>query len=68
MKVLDDEERLSAAERREIIRIVVAEILTVCKKPEKRHITEIARKMVIRYRKSFRDERARLWALGMTRL
>lgn len=38
---------------REIIRIVVAEILNVCKKPGKRHITEIARKMVIRYPKSF---------------
>lgn len=55
-KLLDTEKRPSAAERREVIRIVVAEILTVCKKPGKRHITEIARKMVIRYPKSFRDE------------
>ncbi|KAJ8375251.1 hypothetical protein SKAU_G00058310 [Synaphobranchus kaupii] len=46
MKVLDAEKRPSAVERREIIRIVVAEILTVCKKPGKRHITEIARKMI----------------------
>ena len=48
-KVLD-------TERREIIRIVVAEITAVCKKPGKRHITEIAREMVICYPKSFRDE------------
>ena len=56
MKVLDAEKRPPATERREIIRIVVAEILTVCKKPDKRHKTEIARKMIIRYPKSFRDE------------
>lgn len=56
VKVLNAEKRPSAAERREIIRIVVAEILTVCQKPGKRHITEIARKMVIRYPKSFQDE------------
>ena len=55
-KVLDTERRPSAAERREIIRIVVAEITAVCKKPGKRHITEIARKMVICCLKSFRDE------------
>ncbi|KAL7839335.1 hypothetical protein SRHO_G00259930 [Serrasalmus rhombeus] len=55
-KLLDTEKRLSAAERREVIRIVTAEILTMCKKPGKRHITEIARKMIIRYPKSFRDE------------
>lgn len=56
IKLLDTEKRPSAAERREVIRIMVAEILTVCKQPGKRHITEIARKMVIRYPKSFRDE------------
>lgn len=33
-----------------------SEILTVCKKPGKRHITEIARKMVIQYPKCFQDE------------
>ena len=55
-KVLDTERRPSAAERREIIRIVVAEITALCKKPGKRHITEIAREMVICYPKSFRDE------------
>lgn len=55
-KLLDTGKRPSPSERREIIRIVVAEILTVCKKPGKRHITEIARNMVIRYPKSFQDE------------
>lgn len=55
-QVLDNEQRPSAAQRREIVRIVVAEVVTVCKKPGKRHITEIARKMVIHYPKSFRDE------------
>ncbi|XP_067280466.1 uncharacterized protein [Pseudorasbora parva] len=55
-QVLDSEQRPSAAERREIIRIVVAEVLTVCNKPGKKHMTEIARQMVIHYPKSFRDE------------
>ncbi|XP_057211347.1 uncharacterized protein LOC130567342 [Triplophysa rosa] len=54
--ILENEQRPSAAERREIIRIVVAEILTACKKPGRRHIIEIARKMVIRHPKSFHDE------------
>lgn len=48
--------RPSAAERREDIRILAAEMLTSSKKPGKRHITEIARKMVIHYQKSFSDE------------
>lgn len=55
-KLLDTKQRPSAAERRGGIRIVVAEILSVCKKTGKRHIAEIARKMVIQYPKSFRDE------------
>lgn len=55
-KLLDGEKRSFAAERREVIRIVGAEILTVCKKTDKRHIIEIARKMLICYPKSFRDE------------
>lgn len=55
-KLLDKEKRPSPAERREIIRILVAEVLGVCKKPGKRHINEIARKVVNRYPKSFRDE------------
>ncbi len=55
-KLLDDEKRPSAAERREVMRILVAEILAVCKKPGKRHITEISRQIVMQYPKSFRDE------------
>ncbi|KAI7814578.1 hypothetical protein IRJ41_021835 [Triplophysa rosa] len=55
-KLLDDEQRPSAAESRKIIRIVIAEIFTAWKKPGKRHIVEIARKMITRYPKSFRDE------------
>lgn len=54
-KLLDKEKRPSPAERREIIRILVAEVLSVCKKPGKKHIMEIARKLVNRYPKSFRD-------------
>lgn len=51
VKILDAEKRPSAAERREISRIVAAEMLTVCKKLGKRHVSEI-----IRYTKSFQDE------------
>ncbi|XP_033964052.2 uncharacterized protein [Pseudochaenichthys georgianus] len=56
VRSLETEKRPSAAERREAVRIVVAEILSVCKKPGKKHLGEIARKMVIQYPKSFRDE------------
>lgn len=55
-KRLEKEERPSSRERREAIRVIVAEILAVCKKPGKKHIIEIARKMVLDYPKSFRDE------------
>lgn len=55
-QLLENNQRPSAAERREIVRVVVGEVLSVCKKPGKRHIAEIARQMVIRYPKSFRDE------------
>lgn len=39
-RVLDTEKRPTAAERREIIRIVAAEILTAWKKPGKRNSKE----------------------------
>lgn len=42
--LLEMDKRPSATDRTEIIRIVVAEILTVCNMPRERHITEIARK------------------------
>uniref|UniRef100_A0AAQ4QEQ3 Uncharacterized protein n=1 Tax=Gasterosteus aculeatus aculeatus TaxID=481459 RepID=A0AAQ4QEQ3_GASAC len=52
---LDNQERPTASERREMIRIVAAEILYVCKNPSKRHLEEVARKMVLAYPKSFTD-------------
>ncbi|KAL0965498.1 hypothetical protein UPYG_G00282080 [Umbra pygmaea] len=55
-KKLLKKERPTGAERREVIRIIGAEILEVCKRPGKKHINEVARKMVIAYPKSFRDE------------
>ncbi|KAG8009026.1 hypothetical protein GBF38_011616 [Nibea albiflora] len=55
-KLFDTGKRPSAAQRREIIRIVAGEILNVCKKPGKKHVSEISRKMVLCYPKSFQDE------------
>ncbi|KAL6109660.1 uncharacterized protein ACO6RY_12737 [Pungitius sinensis] len=52
---LDNQERPTAKERREMIRIVTAEILHVCKNPSKRHLEEVARKMVLAYPESFTD-------------
>ncbi|XP_027141804.1 uncharacterized protein LOC104934043 isoform X2 [Larimichthys crocea] len=52
---LDHQERPTARERREMIRVIAAEILAVCKKPAKRHLSEVARKMVLAYPKSFKD-------------
>nr|XP_023686769.1 uncharacterized protein LOC111853741 [Paramormyrops kingsleyae] len=52
---LKKEERPSGRDRREIIRLVTAEILAVCKNPLKKHLSEIARKMVLAYPKSFKD-------------
>ena len=46
-KLLDTGKRPSAAQRRDVIRIVASEMLTVGKKPGKNHITEISRKMVL---------------------
>ncbi|XP_076829787.1 uncharacterized protein LOC143475749 isoform X2 [Brachyhypopomus gauderio] len=52
---LKNQERPSARDRRKVIRLVVAEILAVCKSPMKKHLSEIARKMVLAYPKSFKD-------------
>ncbi|XP_035528628.1 uncharacterized protein LOC118336147 [Morone saxatilis] len=54
-KKLDYQERPTARERREMIRIIVGEILSICKKPAKKHLSEVARKMVLAYPKSFKD-------------
>lgn len=52
---LEKKERPTARDRREIVRLISAEILTVCKNPQKKHLSEIARKMVLDYPKSFKD-------------
>uniref|UniRef100_A0A3B3QTR8 Uncharacterized protein n=1 Tax=Paramormyrops kingsleyae TaxID=1676925 RepID=A0A3B3QTR8_9TELE len=56
---LEKQERPSARERREIVRLIVDEILSVCKKPRKKHLAEVARRMVLKYPKSFKDIVAR---------
>ncbi|XP_036938880.1 uncharacterized protein LOC119010651 isoform X2 [Acanthopagrus latus] len=54
-ETLEKQERPSARDRREVVRMVTAEILAVCKYPQKKHLREIARKMVLAYPKSFKD-------------
>ncbi|XP_016117196.1 uncharacterized protein [Sinocyclocheilus grahami] len=49
-------ERPSCSERRQLVRIVASEILEVSKCPTKKHVSEIARTIIIAYPKSFRDE------------
>ncbi|XP_052459626.1 uncharacterized protein LOC128018259 isoform X2 [Carassius gibelio] len=56
MGKLQNGERPSCSERRQLVRIVASEILEVSKCPAKKHVSEIARQMVIAYPKSFRDE------------
>lgn len=52
---MEKKERPTARDRREIIRLITAEILAVCKNPAKKHLSEIARKMVLAYPKSFKN-------------
>uniref|UniRef100_A0A8C2HNH5 Uncharacterized protein n=1 Tax=Cyprinus carpio TaxID=7962 RepID=A0A8C2HNH5_CYPCA len=52
---LKNNEGPSGRERRELIRLMVGEILTICPTPGKKHLGEIARKIVSTYPKSFRD-------------
>ncbi|KAM9501371.1 uncharacterized protein Hap1MRO34_010529 isoform 1-T2 [Clarias gariepinus] len=52
---LKNKERPTVCERRELIRLIVAEILTICPLPRKKHFSEIARKIVSTYPQSFRD-------------
>ncbi|XP_078028604.1 uncharacterized protein LOC144464683 [Epinephelus lanceolatus] len=54
-KKLHNQERPTARERREVIRIITAEILATCKTPAKKHLSEVARKMVLEYPESFKD-------------
>ncbi|KAF4099017.1 uncharacterized protein LOC131529002 [Onychostoma macrolepis] len=51
-KKLDNQEQPTA---REMIRIISGEILAICQKPLKKHLNEIARKMVLEYPKSLKD-------------
>ncbi|XP_056613132.1 uncharacterized protein LOC130437768 [Triplophysa dalaica] len=52
---LENKERPTGRERRELIRLMLGEILTICPTPGKKHLCEIARKIVSRYPLSFRD-------------
>ncbi|RXN33042.1 hypothetical protein ROHU_004411 [Labeo rohita] len=52
---LKNKERPTGRERRELIRLMVAEILTICPSPGKKHLSEISRKIVSTYPQSFRD-------------
>ncbi|KAJ8333853.1 hypothetical protein SKAU_G00411720 [Synaphobranchus kaupii] len=52
---LKNKERPKKSERLEMIRLIVSEILIVCPTPGKRHLCEIARKMVVTYPSSFKD-------------
>nr|XP_055038580.1 uncharacterized protein LOC129426349 [Misgurnus anguillicaudatus] len=54
-KKLKNQERPTARERREMVRIIAAEILAICQKPSKKHLNEVARKMVLTYPKSLKD-------------
>lgn len=52
---LENKERPTGRERRELIRLMVGEILTICPTPGKKHLSEIARKIVSTYPLQFRD-------------
>ncbi|XP_065103923.1 uncharacterized protein [Paramisgurnus dabryanus] len=54
-KKLENQERPTARERREMVRIIAGEILAICQKPSKKHLNEVARKMVLTYPKSLKD-------------
>nr|XP_033474223.1 uncharacterized protein LOC117251793 [Epinephelus lanceolatus] len=52
---LERQKRPSALLRRNMIRIVVSEMMKICKSPTKHNTTEIAKRMVARYPKSLQD-------------
>lgn len=52
---LKRKERPKKGERLQIIKLIVSEILTICPLPGKKHLCEVARKMVIAYPFSFKD-------------
>jgi len=43
-------------EKRQMIAIVAAETISVCRQPRRKHLSEIARRMVVAYPTSLRDE------------
>lgn len=51
-KKLQNQEQPTARERREVIHSITAKILAT---PVKKHLSEVAQKMVLEYRKSFKD-------------
>ncbi|KAK6494164.1 hypothetical protein HHUSO_G641, partial [Huso huso] len=48
-------ERPSPKQRREMIRLIINEVTGVCKRPSKKHLTDIARRIVAKYPKSLQD-------------
>ncbi|XP_076857374.1 uncharacterized protein LOC143511681 [Brachyhypopomus gauderio] len=52
---LERQKRPSARQRREMVRIVVSEMMKICQNPTKHNTTEIAKMMVARYPKSLQD-------------
>ncbi|XP_025755308.1 uncharacterized protein LOC109194489 isoform X2 [Oreochromis niloticus] len=52
---LERQKRPSARQRREMVRIVVSEMMKICKNPTKHNTTEIAKRMVAKYPKSLQD-------------
>ncbi|KAI4888760.1 hypothetical protein NFI96_007106 [Prochilodus magdalenae] len=55
IRKLENKERPTGRERREMICLVVGEVLTICPTPGKKPFDEIARKIVSAYPLSFRD-------------
>lgn len=55
MQNLERQKRQSPRLRREMIRIVVSEIMKVCNNPTKRNTTEIGKRIVAKYTKSLQD-------------
>ncbi|KAK6466265.1 hypothetical protein HHUSO_G36549 [Huso huso] len=52
---LERQERPSPKQRREMIRLIINEVTGVCKRPSKKHLTDIARRIVAEYPKSLQD-------------
>lgn len=55
IRKLNNGERPGRCERLEIIRLVVSEVLSVCPTPRKKHLSEVGRKMAVKYPAAFKD-------------